>query len=122
MCDVLMLAFWVWAVVFWVEGMERDDFWRLPAAGLLIALAALTKYFGACLIPLLAVYGWMKGGALGRDRRWMGGTPLPAARGEGNHGSTESRPTGLDGSQGLDGARLAGGVSVKRFGRWGGVC
>src|ERR1700733_6658228 len=22
MCDVLMLAFWVWAVVFWVEGLE----------------------------------------------------------------------------------------------------
>ena len=59
MCDVLMLAFWVWAVVFWMEGLERDDFWRLPAAGLLIALAALTKYFGVCLIPLLAFYSGM---------------------------------------------------------------
>ena len=59
MCDVLMLAFWVWAVVFWVEGLEGDDFWRLSAAGLLIALAALTKYFGACLIPLLAAYSWV---------------------------------------------------------------
>ena len=26
MCDVMMLAFWVWAVVFWVEGMEREKF------------------------------------------------------------------------------------------------
>jgi hypothetical protein len=57
MCDVLMLAFWVWAVVLWVEGMEKDAFWPLAGAGLLIALAALTKYFGACLVPLLAVYG-----------------------------------------------------------------
>ncbi len=56
MCDALMLAFWVWAVVLWVEGMEREAFWPLAGAGLLIALAALTKYYGACLIPLLAVY------------------------------------------------------------------
>ena len=33
MCDVLMLAFWIWAVVFWVEGLEGNDFWRLSAAG-----------------------------------------------------------------------------------------
>jgi hypothetical protein len=33
MCDVLMLAFWVWAVVWWVEGMERDDFGRLAVSG-----------------------------------------------------------------------------------------
>ena len=65
MCDVLMLAFWVWAVVLWVEGMERDAFWPLAGAGLLIALAALTKYFGACLIPLLAVYGLMSKRRLG---------------------------------------------------------
>jgi 4-amino-4-deoxy-L-arabinose transferase-like glycosyltransferase len=56
MCDVLMLAFWVWAVVLWLEGMERDHFWKLTAAGLLIGFAALTKYYGACLIPLLAAY------------------------------------------------------------------
>jgi 4-amino-4-deoxy-L-arabinose transferase-like glycosyltransferase len=59
MCDVLMLAFWVWAAVLWVEGIERNAFWPVAGAGLLIALAALTKYFGACLIPLLAVYGVM---------------------------------------------------------------
>jgi len=54
MCDVLMLAFWVWAVVLWLEGMERNHFWKLTAAGLFIGLAALTKYYGACLVPLLA--------------------------------------------------------------------
>lgn len=65
MCDVLMLAFWMWAVVLWVEGMERDAFWPLAGAGLLMALAALTKYFGACLIPLLAVYSLMSKRRLG---------------------------------------------------------
>jgi hypothetical protein len=56
MCDVLMLAFWVWAVVFWVEGTENGNSRKLFVSALLISLAALTKYFGACLIPLLAAY------------------------------------------------------------------
>src|SRR5665213_1491636 len=50
MCDVMMLAFWVWAVVFWIEGMDKNDFRKLSVAGLLIALAALTKYYGVCLV------------------------------------------------------------------------
>jgi hypothetical protein len=57
MCDVSMLAFWVWAVIFWIEGIERNDFLRLAASELFITLATLTKYFGVCLIPLLIVYG-----------------------------------------------------------------
>jgi len=57
MCDVLMLAFWVWAVVFWVEGLEQNRAVKVFAAGLLVALALLTKYFGVALVPLLAVYG-----------------------------------------------------------------
>jgi 4-amino-4-deoxy-L-arabinose transferase-like glycosyltransferase len=56
MCDVMMLAFWVWAVVFWVEGLARDNLRQLAAAGLLIALAEMTKYYAACLVPLLAAY------------------------------------------------------------------
>jgi 4-amino-4-deoxy-L-arabinose transferase-like glycosyltransferase len=54
MCDVPMLAFWVWAVVFWVEGTEQNNFRKLAAAGLLVALAEMTKYYAACLVPLLA--------------------------------------------------------------------
>ena len=69
MCDVMMLAFWVWAVVLWVEGMERNDFWWLTGSGVLIALAAFTKYFGACLIPLLAAYSLIHQRRLGR---WAG--------------------------------------------------
>ena len=56
MSDVLMLAFWVWAMVAWLEGMDENHPWKLTAAGLLIGLAALTKYYGACLVPLLAAF------------------------------------------------------------------
>jgi 4-amino-4-deoxy-L-arabinose transferase-like glycosyltransferase len=76
MCDVLMLAFWVWAAVLWVEGMERDDFGRLAASGLLIAFAALTKYYGACLIPLLGAYGLLH---KRRPGRWMVYLLIPLA-------------------------------------------
>jgi len=51
-----MLALWVWAIVFWVEGAEKNDRWKLFAAAVLVSLAALTKYFGVCLIPLLVAY------------------------------------------------------------------
>lgn len=57
MCDMSMLAFWVWAVVFWVEGMRQDQHWKLAFAGLLVGLAVFTKYNAICLIPLLAAYG-----------------------------------------------------------------
>jgi len=56
MCDVMMLAFWVWAVVYWMEGLEQKSNLRLVVSGCLIALATLTKYYGLCLVPLLAVY------------------------------------------------------------------
>lgn len=57
MCDVPMLAFWVWAIVFWVEGLEQNEVRRLFAAGCLIAFAEMTKYYGVCLIPLLTAHG-----------------------------------------------------------------
>jgi 4-amino-4-deoxy-L-arabinose transferase-like glycosyltransferase len=57
MCDMLMLAFWVWAMVFWLEGLSQNHSGKLLAAGLLMALALLTKYFGVALLPLLAVHG-----------------------------------------------------------------
>ncbi len=56
MCDMAMLAFWVWAVVCWVEGTAEEHLGKLCAGACLIALAELTKYYGACLMPLLAAY------------------------------------------------------------------
>lgn len=66
MCDVIMLAFWIWAVVFWTEGVRQNNLWKLSAAGMLMALTVLAKYNGICLIPLLAAYGWLEKRAIGR--------------------------------------------------------
>ena len=63
MCDVLLVAFWVWAVELWIRGVERESSGLLIVSGLLVALAALTKYFGVALVPLLFVDG------LARTRR-----------------------------------------------------
>ncbi len=56
MSDVMMLAFYVWAIVFWVSGLEKNSRSRLMIASVLISLSALTKYFGITLLPLLFVY------------------------------------------------------------------
>lgn len=60
MCDVMMLAFWVWAMVLWVEGLDEQDQKKLVISALLIAACALTKYFGMALIPLLLIYSLAK--------------------------------------------------------------
>jgi 4-amino-4-deoxy-L-arabinose transferase-like glycosyltransferase len=60
MCDVLMLAFWIWAAIFWVEGLKQNAPRKLLLAGAFTALAVLTKYNGVCLIPLLAAYAWLE--------------------------------------------------------------
>jgi 4-amino-4-deoxy-L-arabinose transferase-like glycosyltransferase len=63
MCDVMMLAFWIWALEFWFAGLDRQESWRFLVSAALISAAALTKYFGISLVPLLAAY------TLARDRR-----------------------------------------------------
>jgi Dolichyl-phosphate-mannose-protein mannosyltransferase len=63
MCDVMMLAFWVWAAVLWMEGLDDGKPAYLAASSLLLTLGALTKYFGICLLPLLLAY------SLARKRR-----------------------------------------------------
>jgi 4-amino-4-deoxy-L-arabinose transferase-like glycosyltransferase len=56
MSDMLMLAFWLFAVHFWMRGLATRSHGALMLAGLLIGLAGLTKYFGVALIPLLGAY------------------------------------------------------------------
>jgi hypothetical protein len=63
MADTTLLAFWVLAVWAWVRGLRTRSQRSLALAGLLIALAALTKYVGLLLVPLLVLYAWW------RDRR-----------------------------------------------------
>lgn len=65
MCDTMMVAFWVWALVFWWEGISENCPTRLLLAVGLIALASLTKYFGICLVPLLLVCTWWERRRLG---------------------------------------------------------
>jgi 4-amino-4-deoxy-L-arabinose transferase-like glycosyltransferase len=76
MCDVMMVALWILATLCWLEGMERRRPALLAISGLLIALCALTKYFGMALIPLLLLY------SVARERRvgsWMVYLLLPVA-------------------------------------------
>ncbi len=65
MCDIAMLSFWIWAVVFWMEGIEKNKPISLMISACLMAAAAMTKYYGAALIPLLLAYSLMKKRALG---------------------------------------------------------
>jgi 4-amino-4-deoxy-L-arabinose transferase-like glycosyltransferase len=62
MCDVMMLALWMWALEFWLAALDRQQWWRFLVSAALISAATLTKYFGITLLPMLAVYtlgrGW----------------------------------------------------------------
>lgn len=53
MCDITMVCFWMWAVYFWLQGLDTGRLGQFLAAGALISAAALTKYFAITLVPLL---------------------------------------------------------------------
>ena len=65
MCDIMMLSLWVWAVALWVRGIKADKQLSLLFAAVLIAICALTKYFGISLLGLLFVYSLMQKRKLG---------------------------------------------------------
>jgi Dolichyl-phosphate-mannose-protein mannosyltransferase len=65
MCDIMMLALWVWAASLWIEGLDHHKPFYLTASSLLIGLAALTKYFGISLLPLLLAYSLVRKRRLG---------------------------------------------------------
>ncbi|HSQ31268.1 MAG TPA: glycosyltransferase family 39 protein [Gemmatimonadaceae bacterium] len=68
MSDVIMLAFWLFAVHSWLKALEtKRDGWFVLGA-LFIALAALSKYFGIMLIPMLLAYSIVRERRL---RTWM---------------------------------------------------
>jgi len=56
MCDIWLLALWVWSIECWMRALERNSAPLLFLASILAAAAALTKYFGIAMVPLLAVY------------------------------------------------------------------
>jgi 4-amino-4-deoxy-L-arabinose transferase-like glycosyltransferase len=71
MSDTMMLAFWVFAVYFWVSGLERNSFPMLLLSAILIPMCALTKYFGISLIPMLLFYSVLKRRNVGRWALFM---------------------------------------------------
>lgn len=56
MCDVLMLSFWIVAVILWRRGLKTNGIASFFVAALCIAACGLTKYYGISLIPLLLAY------------------------------------------------------------------
>jgi 4-amino-4-deoxy-L-arabinose transferase-like glycosyltransferase len=57
MCDVMLLAFWVWALFFFERGLQKNSIAAFVGCGCLAGLAVWTKFFGLALVPLLVVYG-----------------------------------------------------------------
>jgi 4-amino-4-deoxy-L-arabinose transferase-like glycosyltransferase len=56
MCDVMLLALWLWSIEFWLRGLAQDRWPWLLGSALLITATTFTKYFGIALVPLLAAY------------------------------------------------------------------
>jgi 4-amino-4-deoxy-L-arabinose transferase-like glycosyltransferase len=59
MADTTLLAFWVLAVWAWVRGLRKRSQVSLALAAVLVGAAALSKYVGLLLIPLLALDAWL---------------------------------------------------------------
>lgn len=57
MCDILLAALWVWAIVLFERGLEANGIRAFLGSGLLIGLAYWTKFTAMALIPLLLAYG-----------------------------------------------------------------
>jgi tetratricopeptide (TPR) repeat protein len=76
MCDVLMLAFWMWALVVWERalGDERRGWWFV-VAGVLAGLAVLTKYSALTLLPLLPFLSLLRTRKFGAW--WLVGLAVP---------------------------------------------
>ncbi len=61
MCDVMMLGFWVWALVLWERALANGRSpWLFVGAGVLAGLAVLTKYSAITLLPLLVVLSLLR--------------------------------------------------------------
>lgn len=53
MCDVLMMAFWCWAIELWYRGLDGRHWLNFAISSVCVAAAALSKYFALSLFPLL---------------------------------------------------------------------
>jgi hypothetical protein len=124
MRDTLLAAFWVWAIYFWILGLEE----RPPAlalAALMITACSLTKYFGLALIPLLLAFSIFKKRKAGLWLLWlllpllaMAGYELWAEHlyGKGlifnaTHYANATRPSGETFSKAITGLAFTGGCT-----------
>ena len=71
MCDVPMLAAWIWTVVFWERALKDGRAFHFLAAGLFAGLAVLTKYSALPLLPLLPILGVFRKRNLGGWLLWL---------------------------------------------------
>ncbi|TAK94753.1 MAG: tetratricopeptide repeat protein [Verrucomicrobia bacterium] len=71
MCDVPMLAVWVWAVVLWERALAGGGVGRFAAAGILAGLAVLTKYNALAFLPLLLILGALRKRRAGWWLLWL---------------------------------------------------
>jgi 4-amino-4-deoxy-L-arabinose transferase-like glycosyltransferase len=76
MCDTLLLCFWVWGVVLWIDGLEQSRIVSLVAAGTVMAVACLIKYPGINLVLLLFAYSLCYRRSIGW---WMAPLVIPIA-------------------------------------------
>jgi 4-amino-4-deoxy-L-arabinose transferase-like glycosyltransferase len=75
MCDVLMLTFWIWALVLWERALASGQSrWRFLGAGVFAGLAVLTKYSAVTLLPLLPILSILRTRKLGW---WWLGVAVP---------------------------------------------
>ena len=75
MCDVLMLTFWIWALVLWERALGKEQSrWQFIGAGALAGLAVLTKYNAITLLPLLPILSLLRTRKLGW---WWLGLAVP---------------------------------------------
>ena len=75
MCDVLMLSFWIWALVLWERALgSEQNWWKYVGGGALAGLAVLAKYSAMTLLPLLLALSILRTRKLGG---WWVGMAVP---------------------------------------------
>ena len=65
MCDITTLAFWIWAIALWQQGLVAGRNANFVWASILAGCCGLTKYSGFSVVPLLFVYGLLHQRKLG---------------------------------------------------------
>jgi hypothetical protein len=76
MCDVPMLAAWIWVIVFWERGLKNGSSIHFFLSAFLAGLTVLTKYSAITLLPLLPILGVLRKRSFGLWLLWL---VLPAA-------------------------------------------